>query len=347
MAPQPRRQQKVLAEGVLDMINTIRSVPGARRAAVDFDFAARRATVGSIPAARPAAPAGPPEPRVLREAPPPPTPWMKLSILMPAFNEQRTIADTVAAVLRTGYPCDFELIVVDDGSSDQTGDILRALNHPKAFVAAHPRNLGKGAALQTAAQLATGTHLVPFDADLEYDPVDLGAMVSPVLQGRCDVVYGTRLFGANTRYQSYRHAVGNRALTFAANVLFDAYLSDMHTCLKLVPVDLFRELDLHENGFGLDTEITAKLLKRGIRPFEVPVSYHSRSSANGKKITWRDGVECLGVLGRIRFHDRRERAPLVEDPLDHLAHSIDMLASLASPPPVPELVSSGKPTSAR
>ncbi len=272
---------------------------------------------------------------------------MKLSILMPAFNEQRTIADTVASVLRTRYPCDFELIIIDDGSSDATGKILTALNHPKAFVAAHPRNLGKGAALQTAAQMATGTHLVPFDADLEYDPADLVAMVIPVLQGRCRVVYGARLFGANTRYQSYTHAVGNRALTFAANVLFDAYLSDIHTCLKLMPVDLFRELQLHENGFGLDTEITAKLLKRGIRPFEVPVSYHSRSSASGKKITWRDGIECLAVLGRIRFHERREPTPLVEDPLDHLASSIDTLAGLASAPPVPELLSSAKPAPVR
>jgi hypothetical protein len=138
------------------------------------------------------------------------------------------------------------------------------------------------------------------------------------------------LFGAHTRYQSYRHAVGNRALTFAANVLFDAYLSDLHTCLKLVPVELFRELELSEDGFGLDTEVTAKLLKRGVRPFEVPVSYHSRSIHYGKKITWRDGLQCLQVLTRVRLKSRRSQpVTKVEDPRDGLAASIDVLAGLA------------------
>ena len=227
-------------------------------------------------------------------------PTTKLSIVMPVFNEQRTIARAVGQVLRTELPCEFELIIVNDGSTDGTSEILRALNHPAARVIEHPRNLGKGAALQTGAAVATGTHFVPFDADLEYDPADLARLITPVMQGRCDVVYGVRLFGANTRYQSYRHAMGNRALTLAASLMFDASLTDLHTCLKLVPVDLFRELDLTEDGFGLDTEITAKLLARGIPPFEIPVSYHSRSTAHGKKITWRDGVECLQVLARVR-----------------------------------------------
>ena len=255
---------------------------------------------------------------------------VKLSILMPAFNEQRTIAQAVAAVLRASYPCPFELIVVNDGSTDGTGEILRALRHPNAVVVNHHRNLGKGAALQSAAAIATGTHLVPFDADLEYDPADLTAVLAPVLQGRSDVVFGTRLFGANTRYQSYRHAVGNRALTFAANVLFDVCLSDLHTCLKLLPVDLFTRLALSEEGFGLDTEITAKLLKRGIRPFEVPISYHSRSLENGKKITWRDGLECLHVLVRVRFTAQQHAAPArADDPLDALAASARVLEELA------------------
>ena len=254
---------------------------------------------------------------------------MKLSILMPVFNEQRTVAEAVAGVLHADYPCDFELIVVDDGSVDATPQILQALRHPNAVVVPHPRNLGKGAALLTGAQVATGTHLVPFDADLEYDPADLAGMVAPVLQGRCEIVYGTRLFGAHTRYQSYRHALGNRALTFAANVLFDAYLSDLHTCLKLVPVGLFRDLELSEDGFGLDSEITAKLLQRGIRPFEVPVSYHSRSIDHGKKITWRDGVECLQVLTRVRLKRQRSRQVTdLDDPLDALAASINVIANL-------------------
>jgi glycosyltransferase involved in cell wall biosynthesis len=233
-------------------------------------------------------------------------PWtggrdVKLSVLMPAFNEERTIERAVRVVLSTRFPCEVELIVVDDGSKDATADLLHAIEDPRARVHHHPHNLGKGAALQTAAALATGTHIVPFDADLEYEPGDVARMLDPIMAGRCDVVYGTRLFGANTVYQSYRHAMGNRALTLAANLLFDSYLSDLHTCLKLVPLALFRDLDLKESGFGLDTEITAKILKLGVRPFEVPVSYHSRSSEMGKKITWVDGVECLQVLSRIRF----------------------------------------------
>jgi glycosyltransferase involved in cell wall biosynthesis len=233
-------------------------------------------------------------------------PWtgsrdVKLSVLMPAFNEERTIESAVRVVLSTRFPCEVELIVVNDGSKDATAELLDAIEDPRARVHHHPRNLGKGAALQTAAALATGTHIVPFDADLEYEPGDVARMLDPIIAGRCDIVYGTRLFGANTVYQSYRHAMGNRALTLAANLLFDSYLSDLHTCLKLVPLALFRDLDLRESGFGLDTEITAKILKLGVRPFEVPVSYHSRSTAMGKKITWVDGVECLQVLSRIRF----------------------------------------------
>lgn len=254
---------------------------------------------------------------------------MKLSILMPAYNEERTIARAVAGVLRTSCPCEFELIVVNDGSTDKTGEVLHALRHPDVTVITHPHNVGKGAALQTAAAVASGTHLVPFDADLEYDPADLSALVTPVLRGRCEVVYGARLFGANTGYQSYRHVLGNRALTLAANVMFNAYLRDLHTCLKLVPVELFRELKLSEDGFGLDTEITAKLLARGIRPFEVPVSYHSRSVENGKKITWRDGVECLQVLARVRTGRRTTRVGVVsDDPLQALAIATTILGEV-------------------
>ena len=195
----------------------------------------------------------------------------------------------------------------------------------------HPRNLGKGAALQTGAAVASGTHFVPFDADLEYDPGDLAMLMTPVMQGRCDVVYGVRLFGANTRYQSYRHALGNKALTLAASVMFDASLTDLHTCLKLLPVELFRDLNLTEDGFGLDTEITAKLLARGVSPFEIPVSYHSRSTAHGKKITWRDGVECLQVLARVRTARRAHTsgAAMASDPLDVLAASVRTINELS------------------
>jgi dolichol-phosphate hexosyltransferase len=258
-----------------------------------------------------------------------PSPETKLSIVMPVYNEQRTIARAVAQVLRTELPCDFELIIVNDGSSDGTSEILKALRHPNARVIEHPRNLGKGAALQTGAAVATGTHFVPFDADLEYDPADLALLMAPVLAGRCEVVYGVRLFGANTRYQSFRHALGNKALTLAASVMFNASLTDLHTCLKLLPVELFRDLQLSEDGFGLDTEITAKLLARGITPFEIPVTYHSRSTEHGKKITWRDGVECLQVLARVRAVQRsRPAVAAPADPLDALAASIRAVSEL-------------------
>jgi glycosyltransferase involved in cell wall biosynthesis len=232
---------------------------------------------------------------------------VKLSILMPAYNEAQYIDGAIEAVLATQFPFDFEVIVVDDGSDDPTGKILDRVEDERIVVYHHPRNLGKGAALHTAAAVATGTHIVPFDADLEYSPADLIRMMEPVIEGRYDVVYGTRLFGLNTMYQSYRHAMGNRALTLAANLMFDSYIRDMHTCLKLLPLDLFRQMQLSESGFGLDTEITAKILKMGIRPFEVPVTYHSRSVEHGKKITWRDGVECLQVLARVRLRKPERR----------------------------------------
>jgi glycosyltransferase involved in cell wall biosynthesis len=242
---------------------------------------------------------------------------------MPAYNEARTIEHAVRVVLGTPFPCEFELIVVNDGSKDETGAILDVIEDPRAHVHHHPHNLGKGAALQTAAALASGTHIVPFDADLEYEPLDVARMLEPVIAGRCDIVYGTRLFGANTVYQSYRHAMGNRALTLAANLLFDSYLSDLHTCLKLVPLALFRQLELKESGFGLDTEITAKILKLGVRPFEVPVSYHSRSTAMGKKITWVDGVECLQVLSRIRFRRATVQMPVAPVPVPVRRHRVE------------------------
>jgi glycosyltransferase involved in cell wall biosynthesis len=250
---------------------------------------------------------------------------VKLSIVMPVFNEERTVAQAVKAVLSARYPCDVQLIVVDDGSTDATPRILDAIRDPRAVVHHHPRNLGKGAALQTAARLATGSHLVPFDADLEYSPDDLPQMLEPVINGRCDVVYGTRLFGAHTMYQSYRHAMGNRLMTLAANLLFDSYLRDLHTCLKLVPTELFRSLDLRENGFGLDTEITAKLLKAGIRPFEVPVSYHSRSYALGKKITARHGIECLRILARVRLAEPARRERVLDAVADNQVHADEVL----------------------
>ena len=229
---------------------------------------------------------------------------IKLSILMPAYNEQHTIIQAIAEVLDSDYPCDMELIVVDDGSTDRTSALLSCVEDPRLLIRRLSANRGKGAALLAAASFATGTHVLPFDADLEYSADDIPKMVEPVLKGRCDVVYGARLFGCNTVYRSYRYAAGNRLLTRMANVLFNASLSDLHTCMKLIPLAMLRSLKLAERGFGLDSEITAVLLRQGVRPFEVPVSYYSRSHSEGKKITWRNAVECMWVLLRVRLRGR-------------------------------------------
>lgn len=225
----------------------------------------------------------------------------KLSILMPVYNEEATVVQAISEVLKINYPCIMELIVVDDGSTDGTYDLLSKVDDDRVMVYRHVTNRGKGAALLSAAALATGSYILPFDADLEYSAADIPRILAPVLSGRCAVVYGTRLFGCNTVYQSYRYARGNRLLTRLANILFDACVNDLHTCLKLIPMAMLDELVLRERGFGLDTEMTALLLKRGVRPFEVPVSYYSRSHAQGKKIGWRDGVACVRILLQVRL----------------------------------------------
>jgi glycosyltransferase involved in cell wall biosynthesis len=246
---------------------------------------------------------------------------VKLSILMAAYNEERTIMRVVHGILSTRFPCEVELIVVDDGSVDATPDLLKEVDDPRVIVHRHVKNSGKGASIMTAASLATGTHIIPFDADMEYAPEDIADMLVPVIKGRCDVVYGVRLFGCNTVYQSYRYAIGNKVMTHFANILFNSYLSDMHTCLKLIPLPMFRGLNLTETGFGLDTQVTAMMLLSGVRPFEVPVSYYSRSHEEGKKINWRDAVWCLWILIRTRLAGRKRiRAKVAAKPADLQAH---------------------------
>jgi glycosyltransferase involved in cell wall biosynthesis len=224
-----------------------------------------------------------------------------LSIIMPVYNEEATVIRAINRLLETTYPCDVELVVIDDGSTDSTPLLLRGVSNPRVRVHRHLTNFGKGAAVRTGAHLATGSHALVFDADLEYAPADIPRLLAPVMAGRLSHVYGSRLFGNHTIYPSFWFAVGNKVTTFAANLLFGSCVTDLHTCLKLVPLSDLRELDLRERGFGLDTELTANLLKRGVRPFEVPVSYYGRSHADGKKITWQDGVRCLRILGRVRF----------------------------------------------
>lgn len=244
---------------------------------------------------------------------------IKLSVLMAVFNEERTIKRVIDEVLNIPCPCALELIVVDDGSTDATPALLAQVSDPRVTVFRHEDNQGKGAAILTALSLATGTYILPFDADLEYEPDDIPRMLEPVLKGRCEVVYGARLFGYNTVYQSYLYAVGNRLLTRMANILYNAHLTDLHTCLKLVPLAMLNELHLGEKGFGLDSEITAGLLRLGVRPFEVPVSYYGRSHAQGKKIKWGDAVACALILTRMRFRSQARRVPKADASDDECA----------------------------
>jgi len=216
----------------------------------------------------------------------------------------------VKRLLDVRYPCDIELVIVNDGSVDDTMDALSGIDDPRVVIAEHPVNRGKGAAVRTAAAKATGDYMLVFDADLEYSADDILSLLAPVQRGDADVVYGVRKFGASTAH-SFWFVIGNRINTFTANALFNTWISDLHSCLKLLPLSLFRELPVKENGFGLDTELTAMLLARGVRPYEVPIHYKARSREEGKKLTWGDGVAATWILFRVRLRkaltNRRSR----------------------------------------
>jgi glycosyltransferase involved in cell wall biosynthesis len=235
---------------------------------------------------------------------------LKLSILIPAYNEVATIGVAVKRLLDIRYPCDIELVIVNDGSVDDTMQVLSGIDDPRVAVSEHPVNRGKGAAVRTAAAMATGDYMLIFDADLEYSAEDILSLLAPLQRGDAQVVYGVRTFGASTAH-SFWFVIGNRVNTFTANALFNTWISDLHSCLKLLPLSMFRELPVKEDGFGLDTELTAMLLARGVRPYEVPIHYKARSREEGKKLTWGDGVDATWILLRIRLKkalaDRRAR----------------------------------------
>jgi len=235
---------------------------------------------------------------------------VKLSILVPAYNEAATVGIAIKRLLDIRYPCDIEVVIVNDGSVDNTGEVLAGIDDSRVLITEHPVNRGKGAAVRTAASLASGDYLLIFDADLEYSADDILGLLAPVSRGDAEVVYGVRTFGASTAH-SFWFVIGNRVNTFTANALFNTWISDLHSCLKLLPAALFRELPVTENRFGLDTELTAMLLARGVRPYEVPITYRARSREEGKKLTWGDGVVATRILLRVRVAkavgDRRAR----------------------------------------
>jgi len=224
---------------------------------------------------------------------------VKLSILMPVYNEEARLPEAMKQALGVDYPCEIELVIVDDGSKDRTPEILAAVDDSRIRVVTHPHNQGKGAAIRTAVDEALGDYMVIFDADLEYDPEDIPRLLAPVLEGKAEVVYGNRVFGSHSSF-SFWYVMGNKFVTTAANVLYNCYLFDIETCYKLMPLELYRSLNIRAKGFGMDPMVTGRLLRRGVRPYEVPISYRARTREEGKKITWQDGVHALWILARER-----------------------------------------------
>jgi glycosyltransferase involved in cell wall biosynthesis len=228
----------------------------------------------------------------------------KLTVAVPVYNERERVGRALKELLSTPLPVESEVIVVDDGSTDGTWEELQQLSLPEHVrLLRHPRNRGKGAALRTALEVATGDVFVPFDADLEYDPADLPGLLQPLIRGETDVVYGTRAFGSHTSY-SFWYVVGNKLLALWANILFNCYISDLETCFKMARTDVLRSLGLRARSFDIEAEVTAKLLRAGYRPHEVPIRYKARTREQGKKISWRDGLVALWVVARIRFLGR-------------------------------------------
>jgi glycosyltransferase involved in cell wall biosynthesis len=219
---------------------------------------------------------------------------------MPVYNELATLESAVKRVLSVDYPVEIELVIVDDGSTDGTRDLYSQwAGESRVVIHQKPTNGGKGSAIKKGAELAGGDYLIMCDADLEYAPEEIPSLLAPIIAEQATVVYGTRTFGSHNAY-SYLYVLGNRGVTTAANILFNCYISDLETCFKLMPLDLYRRLDIASAGFGMEAEITGRLLRNGYRPYEVPISYKARTREEGKKLTWKDGVEALWILGRER-----------------------------------------------
>ncbi|MFO7633691.1 MAG: glycosyltransferase family 2 protein [Caldilinea sp.] len=246
---------------------------------------------------------------------------MKLTIVMPVYNERATLEEIVRLVrtvdltvnpagdnpnLSGPIVIERELILVDDGSTDGTRDILAAWNkdlQPDMKIVFHEVNSGKGGALRTGFEHATGDIIVIQDADLEYDPRDYVRLLEPILEGRAPVVYGSRFLGGPRAAMSLSHTVGNKMLTIATNLFYGTSLSDMETCYKCFRRDVIANMPLRSRRFEIEPELTAKILKRGHTIYEVPISYNGRAFHEGKKITWRDGITAMRTLVKYRFVD--------------------------------------------
>ena len=225
---------------------------------------------------------------------------MKLSVIIPVYNEKNTIEQILEKVL--AVPLEKEVILVDDFSKDGSRQILKNINKSGVVTVFHEMNKGKGAAIRTGLQYVSGDVVIIQDADLEYDPNEYIKLIEPIQSGKADVVYGSR-FSGKTEKMSFAHLVGNKALTITTNILYGTKLTDMETCYKMVKAPIFKSLKLRANRFDFEPEITAKLLKSGKRIIELPISYEGRHWTEGKKITWRDGITALWSLIKYRFVD--------------------------------------------
>lgn len=223
---------------------------------------------------------------------------MFLSVIIPVYNEIETLPEVIRKVIATPY--DKEIIVVDDGSIDGTREYLKALKDERIKIIFHEKNVGKGGAIRSAIKNVEGDVVIIQDADLEYDPKDYPRLLEPILEGKADVVYGSRFLGGPHRVLLFWHYVGNQILTMMSNMCTDLNLSDMETGYKVFKKEVLNGIEIQSNRFGFEPEITAKISKKGVRIYEVPISYYGRNYNEGKKITWKDGIKAM--LAIIRFN---------------------------------------------
>ncbi len=226
---------------------------------------------------------------------------MKLSIVVPVYNEKATIHTILERIEQTEF--EKEIIIVDDFSTDGTRDILQNEYAEKYRLLLHPRNMGKGAALCTGFEHVTGDIVIIQDADLEYDPAEYGQLIQPIVDGLADVVYGSRFLGGPHRAIYFWHYAGNKLMTLLSNIFNNINLTDMETCYKVFRAEILNDLKFRSRRFGFEPEFTAKVARRKLRIFEVPISYYGRTYAEGKKITWKDGISAIYCIIKFRFFD--------------------------------------------
>ncbi len=229
---------------------------------------------------------------------------LKLSVLIPCYNEVNTVEEVLDRV--ESVQLADEIIIIDDGSTDGTRDVLaeiEAQQRPGVRVIYHERNQGKGAAVATGFHNATGDVFLIQDADFEYDPREYPVLLKPIQEGISPVVYGSRFLGGPRKAMNFWNMVANKILTLTTNILYNAILSDMETCYKVFRAEVVRDMTIRSRGFDVEPEVTAKVLKKGIRIYEVPISYNGREWAEGKKIHWTDGPKALWTLFKYRFVD--------------------------------------------